>query len=162
MRNVFKPAECTAYPDLHAPNLTSEQRQVYSTVVNSVRNKDGKAYIIDARAGTGKTYTQKCIAARLRGEGKVVLIVGSTGIAALQLPGGWTAHSMFKLPMEERLTPQTQRADLIRNADLIIWVQLPMTHRYCVEVLDRSLRDITTHYKLFGGKTSFFPVTGVK
>ena len=98
MRKVFNPAECTAYPDLHAPNLTSEQRQVYSTVVNSVRNKDGKAYIIDARAGTGKTYTQKCIAARLRGEGKIVLIVASTGIAALQLPGGWTAHSMFKLP----------------------------------------------------------------
>ena len=81
--------------------FTTEQRQVYSTVTNSVRNKDGKAYIIDARAGTGKTYTQKCIAARLRGEGKVVLIVASTGIAALQLPGGWTAHSMFKLPMED-------------------------------------------------------------
>ena len=164
MRKAFNLAECTAYADLHAPNLTSEQRQVYSTVTNSVRNKDGKAYIIDARAGTGKTYTQKCIAARLRGESKVVLIVASTGIAALQLPGGWTAHSMFKLPMEERLTPscvcnintQTQRADLIRKADLIIWDELPMTHRYCVEALDRSLRDITKHNKLFGGKTILF------
>ena len=164
MRKAFNPAECTAYADLHAPNLTSEQRQVYSTVTNSVRNKDGKAYIIDARAGTGKTYTQKCIAARLRGESKVVLIVASTGIAALQLPGGWTAHSMFKLPVEERLTPscvcnintQTQRADLIRKADLIIWDELPMTHRYCVEALDRSLRDITKHNKLFGGKTILF------
>ena len=55
MRKAFNLAECTAYADLHAPNLTSEQRQVYSTVTNSVRNKDGKAYIIDARAGTGKT-----------------------------------------------------------------------------------------------------------
>ena len=163
MRKAFNPAECTAYADLHAPILTSEQRQVYSTVINSVRNKDGKAHIIDARAGTGKTYTQKCIAARLRDEGKVGLIVASTGIAALQLPGGWTAHSMFKLPMEERLTPscvcnintQTQRADLIRHADLIIWDELPMIHRYCVEALDRSLRDIT-HYKLFGGKTILF------
>ena len=71
MRKAFNLAECTAYADLHAPNLTSEQRQVYCTVTNSVRNKDGKAYIIDARAGTGKTYTQKCIAARLRDEGKV-------------------------------------------------------------------------------------------
>ena len=32
-----------------------------------------------------------------------------------------------------------------------------MTHRYCVEAFDRSLRDITTHYKLFGGKTILFP-----
>ena len=68
-----------------------------------------------------------------------------------------------------RLTPsrvcnintQTQRADLVRNADLIIWDELPMTHRFCVEALDRSLRDIT-HNKLFGGKTIPFPVTGVK
>ena len=116
-----------------------DRRQVYSTVTNSVRNKDGKAHIIDARAGSGKTYTQKCIAARLRGGREVVLIVASTGIAALQLPGGWTAHSMFKLPMEERLTPscvcnintQTQRADLIRKADLIIWDELPMTQILC-------------------------------
>lgn len=136
MKHAFNSAECTAYADLHEQNLTTEQQQVYSTVISSVRNKSGKAYIIDARAGTGKTYTQKCIAARLRGEGKVVLIVASTGIAALQLPGGWTAHSMFKLPLDDTLSPscvrkintQTQRAELIRNADLIIWDELPMTH----------------------------------
>ncbi len=164
MRKAFNSAECAAYADLHEKNLTSEQQQVYSTVVNSVRCNDGKAYIIDARAGTGKTYTQKCIAARLRGQGKVVLIVASTGIAALQLPGGWTAHSMFKLPMDDKLTPscvcniqtQTQRAELIRNADLIIWDELPMTHRYCVEALDRSLRDVTKKNQLFGGKTILF------
>ena len=129
--------------------------------MNSVRNKEGKAYIIDARAGTGKTYTQKCIDARLRGHHKVVLIMASTGVAALQLPGGWTAHSMFNLPMDEKPTPscvcniksQTQRVDLIRNANLIIWDELPMTHRYCAEALDRSLRDITRQRKLFGGKT---------
>ena len=62
--------------------------------------------------------------------------------------------------MDEKLTPscvcntntQTQRADLIRNADLIIWDELPMTHRYCVEALEKSLRDITRQNKLFGGK----------
>ena len=118
----------------------------------------------DARAGTGKTNTIKCLASSLRGEGKTVLVVASTGIAALQLPGEWTAHSMFKLPMDERLTPScvcninthTQRADLIRNADLIIWDKLPMTHRYCVEALERSLKDITRQEKRFGGKTILF------
>ena len=164
MRTAFNSAECSAYVDTHEKNLTNEQREVCDTVVNSVRNNKGKAYIIDARAGTGKTYTQKSIAARLRDQHKVVLIVASTGIAALQLPGGWTAHSMFELPMDDKLTPlcvcnintQTQRADLIRNANLIIWDELPMTHRYCVEALDRSLRDITRQNKLFGGKTILF------
>lgn len=91
----------------------------------------------------------------------MVPIVASTGIAALQLHRGWTAHSLFKLPMEQRLTPscvcivntQTERADLIRNADQIIWDEQPMTNRYCVEALDRSLRDITRQTELFGGKT---------
>ena len=67
--------------------------------------------------------------------------------------------------MDEKLTPsrvcniktQTQRADLIRNAYLIIWDELPMTHRYCVEALERSLRDITRQNKLFGGKSKLLP-----
>ena len=83
MRKAFYSAGCARYADLHEKNLTSEQQHVYTTVFNSVRTKDGKAYIIDARAGTGKTYTQTCIASRLRGENRVVLIVDSTGIAAL-------------------------------------------------------------------------------
>ena len=60
-------------------------------------------------------------------------------------------------------TRKTQRADLIRNADLIIWDELPMTHRYCGEALERSLRHIARENKLFGGKTMFFfPVNGIK
>ncbi|CAB1097406.1 unnamed protein product [Ectocarpus sp. CCAP 1310/34] len=120
--------------------------------------------MIDAPAGTGKTFTEKCLASRLRGEDKVVLIVASTGIAALQLPGGWTAHSMFKLPMDDNLTPscvcnissQTQRAELIRQSNLIIWDELPMTHRYCVEALDRTLKDLMAVDQPFGGKTILF------
>ncbi|CAM9727800.1 unnamed protein product [Ectocarpus sp. 6 AP-2014] len=120
--------------------------------------------MIDALAGTGKTYTEKCIAARWRGEGKVVLIVASTGVAALQLPRGWTAHSMLKFPMEEKLTSScvcniyanSQRAELLRDANLIIWDELPMTHRYCVEALDRTLEDLMRNSHHFGGKTVLF------
>ena len=31
-----------------------------------------------------------------------------------------------------------------------------MTHRYCVEALDRTLRDLTKIYTIFGGKTILF------
>lgn len=60
----------------------------------------------DSPAGTGKTFTEKVRAARLRGNGRVVLTVTSAGIAALQLSGGWTAHSMFKLPLDENVVPR--------------------------------------------------------
>ncbi|CAM9650676.1 unnamed protein product [Pylaiella littoralis] len=164
MRMAFDPTTCTAYADLHEPSLTPEQKDVYTTVLQAVRDANGQPIMIDAPAGTGKTYTEKCIAARLRGEDKTVLIVASTGIAALQLPGGWTAHSMFKLPMDDALTSscvcniktQTQRAELIRKSDLIIWDELPMTHRYCVEALNRTLQDLMKNKKIFGGKTVLF------
>ena len=79
--------------------------------------------MIDAPAGTGKSHTERVIAARLRGEGYTVLIVASTGIAALQLPGSWTAHSLFKLPLNERVVDgaycdiknESQRVELIRK-----------------------------------------------
>lgn len=33
-------------------------------------------------------------------------------------------------------------ADLIRQAALILWDEAPMSHRKCLECLDRSLRDL--------------------
>ena len=118
----------------------------------------------DSPAGTGKIFTEKIIAARLRGNGRVVLTVASTGIAALQQPGGWTAHSMFKLPFEDNDVPgalcnirgESQRAELIRNCDLIIWDELSMTHKYCVEALNKTLRHLLNTDSLFGGKTILF------
>lgn len=164
MKDSFNLNDCKSYAATHERNLTVEQRHAYDTVIHSVNSEQGQTYMIDAPAGTGKTYTGKCLAAKLRGDGKTVLIVASTGIAALQLPGGWTAHSMFKLPMDEKMSPscvcnisaQTQRAELIRKSDLIIWDELPMTHRFCVEALDRTLKDLMRNTLLFGGKTILF------
>ena len=59
--------------------------------------------MIDAPAGTGKSFTQCAIAAHIRAQRKLVLCTASTGIiAALILPGGLTAHSTFKLPFGDK------------------------------------------------------------
>ena len=163
-RGAFDRIEQTTYADDNENLLTQEQRVIYSTIIESVTlNKPG-AYMADSPAGTGKTFTEKVIAARLRGNGRVVLTVASTGIAALQLPGGWTAHSMFNLPLDENVVPgavckirsESQRAELIRNCDLIIWDELPMSHKYCVEALNTTLQDLLNNDSLFGGKTILF------
>lgn len=165
MKDAFKPDEQTDFANAHEPLLTPEQLQVYNAVINAVNNNQPQPFMIDAPAGTGKTFTEKVIAARLRGQGKVVLIVASTGIAALQLPGGgWTAHSMFKLPMNEyvvsgavcNINSETQRAELIRKCDLIIFDELPMMHKYCIEAIEITLRDLMNTSDLFGGKTCLF------
>lgn len=143
MRASFHPSEQSQYADTFEPGLTSEQHAVYTAVVTAVRTKQPQPFMIDAPAGTGKSHTERVIAARLRGEGYTVLIVASTGIAALQLHGGWTAHSAFKLPLYERVVEgaycdirnESQRVELIRKCDLIIFDELPMTHRFCIEGL---------------------------
>ena len=49
--------------------------------------------------GTGKTFIWRTLASSLRAENQIVIIVASSGIASLLLPGGRTAHSRFKIPV---------------------------------------------------------------
>jgi hypothetical protein len=74
--------------------------------------------------------------------------MASSGIAALLLPGGRTAHSRLQIPIivtEEStcgIKQGTHAAELMTKVSLIIWDEAPMAHRYCFEAVDRSLRDI--------------------
>jgi ATP-dependent DNA helicase PIF1 len=86
-----------------------------------------------------------------------VLCVASSGIAALLLPGGRTSHSRLSIPIQVKKTStchikkNSDPADLIRNTTLIIWDEVPMQHRHCLEAVDRTFRDILDKYVLFGG-----------
>ncbi|XP_013657842.2 uncharacterized protein LOC106362493 [Brassica napus] len=68
-----------------------------------------------------------------------ILPVASSGIAALLLPNGRTAHSRFNIPLklsEDKLCNikhGTMVADLIEKTDLIIWDEAPMTHKHAFE-----------------------------
>ncbi|PIA41318.1 hypothetical protein AQUCO_02200015v1 [Aquilegia coerulea] len=80
-------------------------------------------------------------------------------IASLLLTGGRTAHSTFKIPFEVlddsvcSVTKQTIHAELFKRAKLIIWDEVPMQHRICVEAVDRTLRNIREIKEPFGGVT---------
>ncbi|KAK9669021.1 hypothetical protein RND81_13G103600 [Saponaria officinalis] len=77
-----------------------------------------------------------CLQANKISEGHIVLAVASSGIAALLLLAGRTAHS-----------------------SLVIWDEAPMVHKHAFEAVDRAFRDIihledpTAKDKVFGGKT---------
>ncbi|XP_025648016.1 uncharacterized protein [Arachis hypogaea] len=81
-------------------------------------------------------------------KGGIVLNVASSGIAALLLPNGRTAHSKFKIPLtinEDSLCNIKQKsplARLITMAKLIICDETPIISKYCYEALDKCLRDI--------------------
>jgi hypothetical protein len=46
-----------------------------------------------------------------------------------------------------------QRAELIRDAQLIVFDEAPMAHRFIFEIMDRFLRDIFNSNAPFGNKT---------
>ncbi|CAL9234415.1 unnamed protein product [Arabidopsis halleri] len=149
----------------HYHLLNCEQRRVYDAVLDSVANNLGKLFFLNGPGGTGKTFVYKTLIAKLRSSKQVVLPVASSGIAALLLPGGRTAHSRFKIPLnltEDSMCdvkPNTMLAELLLKTDLIIWDEAPMSHRHTFEALDRTLRDLmstddsSASGKMFGGKT---------
>jgi hypothetical protein len=59
----------------------------------------GRVFFVDGPAGTGKTFVYRMLLASVRSRGGIALAVASSGIAALLLPGGRTAHSRLKLPL---------------------------------------------------------------
>ena len=146
-------------------SLNVQQRKVYDAVMESVENGLGKLFFLYGPGGTGKTYLYNTIISKLRSEKKIVLPVASSGIAALLLPAGRTAHSRFKIPMNLNedsvchIFPGTMLSELIEKTDLIIWEEAPMTNRHAFEALDRTLRDLMSikdpkvKDQPFGGKT---------
>ncbi|XP_074336936.1 uncharacterized protein LOC141674110 [Apium graveolens] len=130
--------------------------------------KKGGVFFVYGSGGCGKTFLWQTLYCRLRSEHKIVLPAVSCGIAAVLLPGGRTAHSLFHIPLKldehcsAGLRHGTDISELIQQTDLIFWDEAPMQHRHEFEFVDRSLRDIMSDVdkrrakKPFGGITIVF------
>ena len=57
-------------------------------------------FFIDGPGGIGKTFLYNLLLGRVRCEGHIALAMASSGIATLLLNGGRTAHSRFKIPVQ--------------------------------------------------------------
>lgn len=149
-------------------NLNTDQLEVYNEIIESVNSGNGGMFFVYGSGGCGKTFLWKTLCYRLRSEGKIVLPVASSRIAAVLLPGGRTAHSRFQIPIKldqysiASIKHGSDIAELIKQTSLIIWDEAPMQHRHGFESVDRSLRDIMSSVdpkrkKLpFGGITIVF------
>jgi len=138
-----------------------EQLAAYEHVVNAVLAQNGGLFFLCGPGGTGKTFVYKTICHRLRADNKIVFCVAFSGVAALLLPGGQTAHSTFRIPIDNldaesvcNISKQDKQAQLLKAIDLIIWDEAPMQSQFTHKVLDRFLQDICNeNTSPFGGKT---------
>ncbi|GLU17463.1 hypothetical protein SLE2022_338290 [Rubroshorea leprosula] len=133
--------------------------------MQSINNKEGKLFFINGPGGTGKTHLYKTILYGVKARNGLPLPTASSGIAALLLPRGRTAHSRFNIPREIfkdslcGISKQDQLCKLIQLADVIIWDEAPMDHKHCFEAVHHTLQDlmdgqISRAKELpFGGKT---------
>ena len=139
--------------------LNDAQHVAYAEITSSVFQDIGTTFFLSGGAGTGKTFLYNTIATKLRSLGHIVVTVASSGIASLLLMGGRTAHSTFCIPLNVLensicgFTKQSMHAELFRKTKLIIWDEVPMQHRHCVEAVDHTLQDIRDNKKPFGGIT---------
>ncbi|TFY77073.1 hypothetical protein EWM64_g6940 [Hericium alpestre] len=140
-------------------SMNLEQRHIYDRIMTAVKNDQPLVLFMQARAGRGKTYIIDTLCQVLRAEGRIVLPTATTALAAGIYTGGRTAHSLYRVPVEENSTllkstvgMRSARADLLRQADLHILDEAPMANKAVTECIDDLLRSLGDADVPFGGK----------
>ena len=130
--------------------------------MDAVRKNESLQLFISARGGCGKTYLLNGILDAVRSfeqGGCIALAMATTGIAAQLLHLGRTYHSRMKAPLhptEEstlNITNQSQLAQLVCHAHLLLIDEVTMLHQFQLEALNRTLQDLMDKPNdPFGGK----------
>jgi hypothetical protein len=143
-------------------NLNPKQLSGYTEIIEHMINRKGRVFFVDNPMGTGKTFLYRCLIATVHLEGLIAVATAMSGIAASIMPGGRTAHLVFKIPIKISdgsicmFLKQSDTIALLYKVALIIWYEVAMTKRQSIETLDRSLQDIMGCELPFGGKVMMF------
>ncbi|CAF1074549.1 unnamed protein product, partial [Brachionus calyciflorus] len=140
--------------------LNQEQLLAYKIITQNL--SENNLFFIDGPGGTGKTFLYNTVFAYFQSKNKTSIAVASSGIAALLLEGGQTAHSKFKIPLDinensvSGIKLQSNEAKLLKECEILIWDEAPMMSKYIFECVDRLFKDIMKSSLLFGGKKVLF------
>jgi hypothetical protein len=102
-----------------------------------------KMVYVDGKAGTGKTTTLRFILNKARLRGLVTLVSAPTNLAALLYQGGQSCHALFELlvtrdrgeVVTSRIRPQSDKAELLQAARIIVIDELPSMKRADFEAM---------------------------
>nr|XP_027121539.1 uncharacterized protein LOC113738500 [Coffea arabica] len=148
--------------ELLPSKLNPEQRYAFDLILQSVFSSEGKVFFIDGPGGTGKTFLYRSLLSALRSQGYIAIAVATSGVAASILPGGRTAHSRFKIPLDFstnktcQLSKQSSIAKLICESKLILWDEASMAKRQAIEAFNSLLQDLKDSDLPFGGHVVVF------
>ena len=118
---------------------------------------DGKSIFLTGKAGTGKSTVANAFIKRKLEDGKSIVAVAPTGIAALNV-NGVTMHRAFGLPIDylpksTMLHTRTEIKEALAKADIIIVDEISMVRGDVFSHIEHVLR-ISSHQNgsIFGGK----------
>nr|XP_016476652.1 PREDICTED: uncharacterized protein LOC107798197 [Nicotiana tabacum] len=115
--------------------LNKDQLKAYNIITKRIFSNKAGAFFIDGPGGTGKTFLYRALLATVRSKGYIALATATSGVAASILPGGRTAHSRFKIPINTddnvscNISKQSSLACLIQDTKLIIWDGVSMVKK---------------------------------
>ncbi|KAL4564080.1 hypothetical protein LXL04_028131 [Taraxacum kok-saghyz] len=130
-------------------SLNSDQKVVYDEIMRHVDCNLSGVFFIDGPGGTGKTFLYKALLAEVRSRGLISLATASSGVAANNMPGGRTAHSRFKIPINLdnnsmcNIKQQSGVAQLLRLAKIIIWDESSMAHRQAIMIIGGDFTQVS-------------------
>ncbi|CAN1121834.1 hypothetical protein LINPERHAP2_LOCUS1010 [Linum perenne] len=107
--------------EVEVKKLNAEQKVAYDRILESVNSNAHECFFIDGFGGTGKTFLWRVISMKLGSQKKVVLCVASSGIAALLMPGGRTAHSRFHILIDIQET-STEGCTSYEATEIATWI----------------------------------------
>lgn len=87
--------------------MTGEQRDIFHHAIDVVKGHEHDSrsvadpIFIEGKPGRGKTFLVDALCSKIRGEGNIILIVGSSALSAALYERGRTAHSLFRIPVTE-------------------------------------------------------------
>lgn len=94
-------------------SMTTEQGDIYDELLHLLSGGSGSSssrigprhadsvFSIEGKPGRGKTYLVDALCSKLRAHGKIILVVGSSALAASLHERGRTAHNLFRIPVED-------------------------------------------------------------
>ncbi|KAL0302114.1 UNVERIFIED_CONTAM: hypothetical protein Scaly_3043800, partial [Sesamum calycinum] len=137
--------------------LNLEQHKAFSMIIDVIQKEKSGIFFIDGPGGTGKTFFYRALLAHLRSKKLMAIATATSGVAAAIMPGGRTAHSHFKIPIDanessECTMSKQSGAELLRRSKLFIWDETPMAKRWAIENIDKLLKDVMGNDQDFGGK----------
>ena len=88
-------------------HMNAQQKQLFDWTTNTARtySHSGQPHrqplFLEGQPGQGKTFVIDAICSALRADNLIVLVVGSSVLAATLYKGGRTAHNIFQIPVTD-------------------------------------------------------------